>query len=157
MAQEGYKGRKGKLRGHEKMIVWQNIDKLDIIVQKILKRIPKHEFRMKSQIDNASDSIGANFVEGYYSGSLGEYLRFLHYSKRSIGELRERVRRIKRKGYITDDELCCWYNVSIGSSNSGFKNQESISEGASMNNLPLNSLLSASSQPSVTPLTRGVR
>ncbi len=57
---------------------------------------------MKSQIDNASDSVGANFVEGYYSGSLGEYLRFLHYSKRSLGELRERVRRVKRKGYIED-------------------------------------------------------
>lgn len=89
-----------KPRGHEKMIVWQNIDKLDILVQKILKKIPKYEFKMKSQIDNASDSIGANFVEGYYSGSLGEYIRFLRYSKRPLGELRERVRRIRRKEYI---------------------------------------------------------
>jgi four helix bundle protein len=54
------------------MIVWQNIDRLDILVQRILKYIPKHEFKMRSQIDNASDSVGANFVEGYYSGSLAE-------------------------------------------------------------------------------------
>lgn len=109
---KGYKGReKEKMggkdkknsqpRGHEKMIVWQNIDRLDILVQKILKYIPKHEFKMRSQIDNASDSVGANFVEGYYSGSLAEYIRFLYYSKRSLGELRERVRRVKRKGFIT--------------------------------------------------------
>jgi four helix bundle protein len=84
------------------MVVWQNIDKLDILVQKILKKIPRYEMKTRSQIDNASDSIGANFVEGYYSGSLREYLKFLRYSKRSLGELRERVRRVKRKGYIVN-------------------------------------------------------
>jgi four helix bundle protein len=105
MAQEGEKGRTRQPRGHEKMIVWQNMDRLDELVQKILKGIPKHEFKMKSQIDSASDSIGANFVEGYYSGSLGEYLRFLRYSKRSLGELRERVRRVKRKNYLKDCEF----------------------------------------------------
>jgi len=89
-----------KLRGHQKMIIWQNIDKLDIIVQEILRCIPKHEFKMRSQIDNASDSVGSNFVEGYYSGSLAEYIRFNRYGKRSLGELRERVRRTLRKGYI---------------------------------------------------------
>ncbi len=85
------------------MIVWQNMDRLDILVQEILKSVPKHEFKVKSQIDSASNSIGANFVEGYYSGSIAEYLRFLNYSKRSLGELRERVRRVKRKGYILND------------------------------------------------------
>jgi four helix bundle protein len=101
-------------RGHEKMIVWQNIDRLDILVQKILKYIPKHEYKMRSQIDNASDSIGANFVEGYYSGSLAEYIRFLYYSKRSLGELRERVRRVKRKGHIGDDVYDKFDNSSKG-------------------------------------------
>jgi four helix bundle protein len=104
-AEEGKRGHEkaeeGK-RGHEKMVVWQNMDKLDTLVQKILRGVPKYAFKLKSQIDNASDSVSANFVEGYYSGSLGEYLRFLHYSKRSLGELRERVRRVKRKGYIGD-------------------------------------------------------
>jgi four helix bundle protein len=103
-----------KPRGHEKMIVWQNIDRLDILVQRILKYIPKHEFKMRSQIDNASDSVGANFVEGYYSGSLAEYIRFLYYSKRSLGELRERVRRVKRKGYITDEIYDEFENRSKG-------------------------------------------
>lgn len=103
-----------KPRGHEKMIVWQNMDRLDIIVQKILGFIPKHEFKMRSQIDNASDSVGANFVEGYYSGSLSEYIRFLYYSKRSLGELRERVRRVRRKGYITDDMFAEFDNLAIG-------------------------------------------
>jgi len=107
MAEEGSRRYRGtqegkKPRGHEKMIVWQNMDNLDIMVQKILKKIPRYEMKMRSQIDNASDSVGANFVEGYYSGSIREYMRFLRYSKRSLGELRERVRRVKRKGYVVN-------------------------------------------------------
>ena len=94
-----------KLQGHQKMIIWQNIDKLDIVVQNILRSIPKREFKMRSQIDNASDSIGANFVEGYYSGSLAEYIRFNRYGKRSLGELRERVRRTVRKGYTSETQF----------------------------------------------------
>lgn len=90
-----------KLQGHQKMIVWQNIDRLDIIVQEVLRCIPKYEFKIRRQIDEASDSIGANFVEGYYSGSLAEYIRFNRYGKRSLGELRERVRRTVRKGYVS--------------------------------------------------------
>jgi len=90
---------------HEKMIVWQMADTLDIEIQNLLKKLPKNEFSMKSQIDSASDSIGSNFVEGYYAGSLGEYIRFLRYSRRSCAELQERVRRISRKGYLDNDYL----------------------------------------------------
>jgi four helix bundle protein len=94
-----------KAYGHKKMIVWQNADKIDILTQNILKHIPKTEFKLRSQIDSASDSIGANFVESYYSGSLAEYLRFLSYGKRSLGELQERIRRAWRKGYVKENEL----------------------------------------------------
>lgn len=88
-------------KGHKNMVVWQSIDELDTIVQTILRNIPRNEFKLRSQIDDASDSVGANFVEGYYSGFLPEYIRFLTYSRRSLGELQERVRRVLRKGYIT--------------------------------------------------------
>jgi len=92
-----------KLTGHKKIIYWQNVDKLDIVVQKILKQMPPHEYKLRSQIDNASDSVEANFVEGYYSKSTGEYLRFMKYSRRSLAELQARVRRVYRKEYITQE------------------------------------------------------
>jgi four helix bundle protein len=100
-------------KSHKKMIVWHSIDELDIIVQDILCNVPRNEFKMRSQIDNASASVGANFVEGYYGGFLPEYIRFLTYSRRSLGELQERVRRVLRKGYINElkysefDERAC--------------------------------------------------
>lgn len=89
---------------HKKMVVWQSVDDLDIIVQDLLKKIPRSEYKIRSQIDNASDFIGANFVEGYYSGFLPEYIRFLTYSRRSLGELQERIRRVLRKGYIEQED-----------------------------------------------------
>ena len=89
-------------KSHMKMIVWQSIDELDVMVQEILTKVPRNEYKMRSQIDNTSASVGANFVEGYYSGFLPEYIRFLTYSRRSLGELQERVRRVLRKGYIAN-------------------------------------------------------
>ena len=67
--------------GYKKMIVWQMADKMDALVEHILKQIPRSEFKLREQLDSASDSVVSNFVEGYYSGSLAEYLRFCRYSK----------------------------------------------------------------------------
>ena len=93
-----------KAYGHKKMKVWQNADRLDFLVQQYLKRIPRHEARLREQIDSASGSVTANFAEGYYSGSLLEYIKFFRYSKRSCGELNEHIRRVNRKGCISDSE-----------------------------------------------------
>jgi len=91
------------MAGHTKMIIYRNIDRIDMIVQReILPKIPRYNKILREQIDSASDSVGANFVEGYYSGSIKDYLRFLGYSKRSLGELQERVRRCMRKGHINE-------------------------------------------------------
>ena len=96
--------KKYRTGSHEKLIAWQMADKLDKMVQEeILPKLPRNEFKMRSQIDNASDSMGSNIVEGYYSGSTNEYVRFLRYSRRSCAELQERVRRACRKGYIKND------------------------------------------------------
>lgn len=90
--------------GHKKMKVWQNADKLDTFVQQYLKKVPRHEARLREQIDSSSGSITANFVKGYYSGSLPEYIKIIRHAKRSCGELKEHIRRVNRKGYILASE-----------------------------------------------------
>jgi four helix bundle protein len=100
----GIRGMEGNsnLYGHRKMIYWQNLDRLEVVVQKeILFRIPRTEFNLRDQIDRASSSTVANFIEGYYSGSIKEYLRFLGYSKRSLAELQDWGRRTYHKNYIS--------------------------------------------------------
>lgn len=93
-----------KLYGHKKMIVWQMADKLDELIQKILHRIPRYAYKLREQLDSATDSVVSNFVEGYYANSLAEYLRFCGYSKRSLGEVQQRMRRILRKQYVSKRE-----------------------------------------------------
>jgi four helix bundle protein len=106
--------KKYRTGSHEKLIAWQMADKLDKMVQEeILPNIPRNEYKTKSQIDDASDSVGSNIVEGYYSGSTNEYVRFLRYSRRSCGELQERVRRAVRKGYINEDLFGRFKEVNI--------------------------------------------
>lgn len=101
----GLMNKSNRHQNHEKMIVWRSADQLDVIVQKILRKIPRFEYKLKEQIDSASDSIGSNFVEGFYSGSIYEYIRFCRYSRRSCGELQERVRRALRKNYVNQKEF----------------------------------------------------
>ncbi|OGC30715.1 hypothetical protein A2311_00410 [candidate division WOR-1 bacterium RIFOXYB2_FULL_48_7] len=94
-----------KMYGHRKMVVWKNLDEIERVVRiNIMTKIPKNKFNLRDQIDRASSSIMANFIEGYYSGSLKEYLRFLGYSKRSLAELQDWIRRIFYEQYI-DQEL----------------------------------------------------
>ena len=49
---------------HKKMIVWKSMDDLDTTVQNLLKIVPRNGFKIRSRIDNISDSLGANFVKG---------------------------------------------------------------------------------------------
>jgi four helix bundle protein len=93
-----------KQYGHKKMIVWQMADKLDALIQKVLDKIPRCEFRLREQLDSATDSVGSNFVEGYYANSLPEYIKFCGYSKRSLGEVQQRMRRVLRKRYLNETE-----------------------------------------------------
>jgi len=99
--------------GHKKMVVWNNLDRIEWMIQrKIMNYIPKNLFKLRDQIDRAASSCCANFIEGYYSGSRKEYVKFLKYSKRSLAELQYWVEHIYKKMlipkgvYLEFDDLC---------------------------------------------------
>jgi len=100
--------------GHRKMIVWQNMDALELFVlRSILTKIPRTQFKTIDQIERASSSVVANFIEGYYSGSLKEYLRFLGYSRRSLAELQDWGRRVYRREFIPRETFLEFDDLSI--------------------------------------------
>ena len=95
---------KRKYKGaHITMEVWKSIEQFGVIVREVLNNIPEHEFKNRSQIENAYNSIGSNFVEGYYCGYIKEYIRFLTYSRRSSAELYERIKQSHQKNNISDE------------------------------------------------------
>jgi four helix bundle protein len=107
-----------EIKGHKWMRVWQNADRLEQLTQKVIKKIPAFNFRLRSQIDRASNSIVANFVEGYYSGSTLEYLRFIKYGKRSLGELQQHFQSCLHRKYISGEEFnelntLCWQTMYL--------------------------------------------
>ena len=57
------------------------------------------------QTSEANDSIPANISEGFEQGSDPMFVKYLFYSKGSLGEVVARLRRAHIKRYITDEEL----------------------------------------------------
>lgn len=99
---------------HTKMIVWQNLDKIEEMVNKtILPKIPKNYFSLLDQTDRACSSSVANFIEGYYSSSINEYVRFLKYSKRSLAELLDWGRRCYHKSIINKETYDRFHDTAI--------------------------------------------
>ena len=101
------------LHGHRKIRVWQNLDRMAPIVNRLMKKMPRASYKLIQQIYDAFDSSGSNFVEGYYSGSIPEYLRFLRYGKRSLAEVQERIRRCFHRGYFSDAEYFEFEDLAI--------------------------------------------
>ena len=99
--------------GHRKMRVWQNVDTLNPLVNNLVKKIPRSNYKLIRQIYDAMDSVGSNFVEGYYSGSILEYLRFLRYGKRSLAEVQERIRRCYQRRYFQEKEYLEFEDLAI--------------------------------------------
>ena len=88
--------------GHKKLILWRNVEELtDVVCSRILPVIPRTKFKLKDQVERAVTSVGANIIEGYYSGSTKEFIRFLRYSRRSLAELEFWVEFCNKKQFIT--------------------------------------------------------
>lgn len=80
-------------------------------VHSLVKDMKMLDWKARSQVLNAVDSEVANLVEGYYSGSTAEFIRFSRYARRSCAELHERMIGLLRRGilgesdYLKFDEL----------------------------------------------------
>jgi four helix bundle protein len=87
--------------GHKKMIIWHNLEIIsERVFEKIVPAIPRRHFALRDQIERSTTSIGANFIEGYYSGSTREFIRFLGYSRRSLAELEFWISHCIKRKYI---------------------------------------------------------
>ena len=67
---------RNKNRGYMNLIVWQKAMDLFELVWKLTYREAKIDFKLRSQIANAAQSISANISEGYGRRSVKEYIQF---------------------------------------------------------------------------------
>ena len=95
--------RKNKNRGFKQLRVWNEAIEMFVFVDKILKDLPYHLNKPKSNTLDASHSIQRNIAEGYCRKSSKEYLNFLNIGIASCGELNSSIISFSKAGYIEND------------------------------------------------------
>ncbi len=75
------------------------------------------DFGLKDQLQRASVSIMNNIAEGFERQSRAEFIKFLYYSKGSVGEIRSLLYVILDNKYFSQDEFNEFYDLTNHISN----------------------------------------
>jgi four helix bundle protein len=92
-------------RGYMKLIVWQKAMNLFELVWAISFIECKIDFKLRSQLADAAQSVSANIAEGYGRRSASEYIQFLYYSLGSLGETMTRAIGLKQARQVPDERF----------------------------------------------------
>ncbi len=92
-------------RGYMKLEVWREALDLFTSVHSSLCRSEKLDFKLKGQLLDSAQSIGANIAEGYCRESINEYLQFLNVALGSAGETLTRMIGLEKTGYISHEDF----------------------------------------------------
>ena len=88
------------------LIVWQLADQMRVEVFTLTRR-PQYarDLKLRSQTDDAMDSVCRNIAEGFGCRSHLEFARFLEFSRRSLNEVFDCLRSAQLKEYVTQAEV----------------------------------------------------
>ena len=93
-------------RHFTELIVWQLGDQHRIEVFALTKRTQlRADLKLRSQIDDAADSVCRNVAEGFGCETHREFARFVRIARRSVNEVQDGFRSAVIKEYLTDDDL----------------------------------------------------
>jgi four helix bundle protein len=94
-----------KNRGYMELIVWHKAMQLFELVWTIVSVESKIDFKLRSQIVDAAQSISANISEGYGRGFVSEYIQFLYYALGSLTETMTRAIGLEQTGQIRPERF----------------------------------------------------
>ncbi|MFO1440706.1 MAG: four helix bundle protein [Verrucomicrobiaceae bacterium] len=83
--------------------VWQRAMDLFVLVYELAQQIP--DFKLRSQLADAAQSISSNIAEGYGRRSLPEYIQYLYIAKGSLAETLTRAIGAVRTGLIDEPQF----------------------------------------------------
>lgn len=86
--------------GYIFLIAWSNASLLRVITRKYTDTLPKSEYRLKAQANDAGRSTVANIEEGFARQTTSEYVNFLGYSRASLIEVKGDVQRSFQDGFL---------------------------------------------------------
>jgi four helix bundle protein len=86
--------------GYIFLIPWANACLLRHLIRMFTSTLPRCEFRLKAQVDDAARSVIANIEEGYARPTTAEYITFLGYSQASLKEVKGDTQRSLQDGFL---------------------------------------------------------
>ena len=93
-------------RHYTDLIVWKLADEMRVEVFTLTRRPAfARDFKLRSQTDDAIDSVCRNIAEGFGCRSHLEFARFLEFSRRSLNEVIDCLRSAQLKGYVTPADV----------------------------------------------------
>ena len=96
----------GGARHFTDLIVWQLGDQHRAEIFKLTKRPRlRADLKLRSQLDDAADSVCRNIAEGFGCQSHREFAKFVRIGRRSLNEVQDELRSAVLKEYVTEDEL----------------------------------------------------
>ena len=93
------------LQGYKASAYWQTASLLRDLIQLYLEIIPAHQFRRKTQLEDAARSMVATIEEGWARPSTKEYLDYLGFAQASLTEVRGDIERLHTDGYLRTREV----------------------------------------------------
>ena len=97
--------RRNKNRGYMKLIVWQKAIELFQLVWSIDFTEGKIDFKLRSQLADAVQSVSANIAEGYGRRFVTEYIQFLYYALGSLGETMTRMIGLRQTNQLSKERF----------------------------------------------------
>ncbi|HKB88114.1 MAG TPA: four helix bundle protein [Patescibacteria group bacterium] len=79
--------------GYIFLVAWSNASLLRVLIREYTNTLPKLEYRLKAQLDDAARSTVANIEEGFARQTTSEYINFLGYSRASLVEVKGDIQR----------------------------------------------------------------
>lgn len=93
-------------RHFTELVVWQLGDQHRVEVFRLTRgSCLRSDLKLRSQLDDAADSVCRNVAEGFGCKSDREFARFLYISRRSLNEVQDCFLSALHKGYVTPDDL----------------------------------------------------
>src|SRR3989338_79631 len=92
-------------QGYKASAYWQTASLLRDLIQLYLEILPSHQFRRKTQLEDAARSTVATIEEGWARPSTKEYLDYLGFAQASLTEVRGDIERLHTDGYLRTREV----------------------------------------------------
>ena len=88
-----------------KLEVWRKAVELFELIWRIVYKDNRIDFKLRSQIVDAAQSVASNIAEGYGRRSINEYIQFLYFGLGSLAETLTRAIGLRETEQINEAEF----------------------------------------------------